>query len=276
MKLLALALTASLLAVGATGGSGQIALDWNDSPPPAVGFNVYRAPVSGGPYSRINGSLLATSALNDTGLAAGTPYFYVVRAENAQQEESANSAEVTSAATGTDTTAPAAPVITSSSRKTRDTTPSTSGTAEPGSTVLLYAGPTEIGQAQAAPNGTWTVANPQALGPDAPYQITARARDVAQNVSDPSTAIQITLDTTPPAAPTNLRTTAYSNCVDVEWDASTSNDVAGYRVERKTLSGSWTLLHSNLLLGTRFRDSTAQNGTTYKYRVTAYDDALEN
>ncbi len=287
MKLLALMVLTAVMAgyqeqpqpptgLGATAGNNQIALDWIDNPPPVAGYNVWRAPVSGGQYSKINSALLTVSNYTDTGLTNGTPYFYVVRAQNSQGVESDNSSEVTAAPNGVDNTPPAAPVITSQPRKTKDSTPSTSGTAEPGTEIRVLVGATVIGITYTAPNGNWTLANPQALTPDGPYQITARAKDSSLNESQLSNQIQVTIDTSPPAAPTDIVTTAYSNCVDVEWRPSVSADVAGYKVERKTSSGSWTLLHVNLVLGTRYRDSTAVNGTTYLYRVIAVDDALEN
>ncbi|HKR56288.1 MAG TPA: Ig-like domain-containing protein [Gemmatimonadales bacterium] len=256
--------------------NGRINLAWN-SVAGVSGYNVYRAPVSAGNYVKLNGALITATSTVDLTVTVGTPYFYVVRSVNSSQEESVNSSEVTATPTGTDATAPAAPTISSSSRKTKDSTPSTTGTAEPGSTVFLYAGSTQIGTTTAAPTGVWTIGNPSSLGSDGLYAITARARDAALNLSPYSTAINITLDTISPAAPTGTRTTRYWNCVDVEWFASTSNDVAGYKVERKTASGAWTLLNTaNLIHGTRYRDSTATNGTTYFYRVIAVDDALEN
>ncbi|HKS16602.1 MAG TPA: Ig-like domain-containing protein, partial [Planctomycetota bacterium] len=220
-------------------------------------------------------SLLTTSAYTNTNLVNGTPYYFVVRAQNSSQEESANSLEVAGTPNGTDTTAPSLPVITSSTRKTKDATPATNGTAEPGSTVRVYAGATQIGSTTAAPNGTWTVSNPSALGADGAYVITSRATDAASNQSAPSSSITITLDTTPPAAPTNVRVMATPAFIDIEWTASTSNDVAGYSIYRQTDGGSWTLLNTTgLSLITKYRDSSVSAGHTYNYRITAVDDAL--
>ena len=65
--------------------------------------------------------------------------------------------------------------------------------------------------------------------------------------------------------------------IDIEWTASVSGDVAGYKVYRQTDGGSWTLLNtSGLCLLVKYRDSSVSAGHTYKYRVTAVDDALEN
>jgi fibronectin type 3 domain-containing protein len=57
----------------------------------ATGYNIKRATVSGGPYTTIATSITGTS-YTDTGLTAGTAYYYVVSAVN-PDTESANSTE---------------------------------------------------------------------------------------------------------------------------------------------------------------------------------------
>ena len=67
--------------LSATAGNAIVNLDWSDNTEPDLaGYNVYRATVSGGPYTQINGSLLTNSTYADSALANGTPYYYVVRA----------------------------------------------------------------------------------------------------------------------------------------------------------------------------------------------------
>lgn len=75
----------------ATGGNNQINLIWS-SVSGATGYNVKRAPASGGSYTTISTNQSATSYL-DTNVVNGTTYFYVVSALN-PAGESANSAEV--------------------------------------------------------------------------------------------------------------------------------------------------------------------------------------
>lgn len=57
-----------------------VSLAWNNpAPPPALtGSNVYRATVSGGPYTKIFGSPSVISVYTDSTVAGGTTYFYVV------------------------------------------------------------------------------------------------------------------------------------------------------------------------------------------------------
>ena len=98
---------------GLAAGSGdtQIALDWTDnSEPDLAGYNVYRALVSGGPYTQVNPSLVLTSAFIDTGLTNDTAYFYVVTALDGVPNESINSSEASATpAAGGDVTPPGAP-----------------------------------------------------------------------------------------------------------------------------------------------------------------------
>ena len=72
--------------------------------------------------------------------------------------------------------------------------------------------------------------------------------------------------TSVPAAPINLAATAGNNQVALSWAASSG--ATSYNVYRGTASGQEALLHSGVS-GTSYTDSTAANGTTYFYEVTA-------
>ncbi len=92
----------------ATAGDGSVSLDWdNNGESDLDGYNVYRANGTGGPYTKLNGSLLAASAYSDTSVTNFTTYYYVVTAVDTGANESGNSSEAS--ATPEDTTAPAAP-----------------------------------------------------------------------------------------------------------------------------------------------------------------------
>jgi glycosidase len=74
-------------------GNGEVGLSW-DAVPGAAGYNLYRSPVSGGGYVKVNGSLLSGTTYTDTGLQNALTYYYVVRAVDAAGNESENSNEV--------------------------------------------------------------------------------------------------------------------------------------------------------------------------------------
>jgi glycosidase/fibronectin type 3 domain-containing protein len=74
-------------------GSGHVALTWS-AVAGAAGYHVYRSPLSGGGYVKANGSPVAGTDFDDTGLDNGRTYFYVVRALDAAGNESGPSNEV--------------------------------------------------------------------------------------------------------------------------------------------------------------------------------------
>src|SRR5664280_22601 len=106
-----------------------------------------------------------------------------------------------------DTTAPAAPIIAAFSTDsgtvgdhiTNDNTPTLTGTAEANSTVNGYDGATLLGSATANGSGGWTYTT-AALANGA-HSLTASDSDAAGNAGAASTALALTIDTTPPAAP---------------------------------------------------------------------------
>ncbi|WBV44615.1 Ig-like domain-containing protein [Pseudoroseomonas cervicalis] len=81
---------------------------------------------------------------------------------------------------------------------TNDTTPTVNGVAAPGASVSLYLGQTLLGTATAdAQTGAWSI-TASAL-PEGTHQLTAVAT-VDGASSQPSAALSVTIDTTPPAA----------------------------------------------------------------------------
>lgn len=58
-----------------------------------VGYNIYRATKTGGPYTKINSSMNVDTTFTDSTVVAGTTYFYVVTAVDGSGTESAYSNE---------------------------------------------------------------------------------------------------------------------------------------------------------------------------------------
>lgn len=75
----------------AQSSSHYVSLSWKAAGGNPVGYNLFRGTVSGGPYAMINTALEASSNYTDNTVVAGTTYYYVVSAVNAQGEESAYS-----------------------------------------------------------------------------------------------------------------------------------------------------------------------------------------
>lgn len=74
-------------------GNAQVSLAWN-SVAGAAGYNVYRSPVTGGGYVKVNADPLSGTSITDTSLRNAQNYFYVVTSLDAAGNESAYSNEV--------------------------------------------------------------------------------------------------------------------------------------------------------------------------------------
>jgi fibronectin type 3 domain-containing protein len=68
-------------------------LSWNDSSTTLAGFNVYRGATTGGPYAKINSSLLPSASYTDTGVQTSSTYYYVTTAVDTTGAESGYSNE---------------------------------------------------------------------------------------------------------------------------------------------------------------------------------------
>jgi len=62
-----------------------------------------------------------------------------------------------------------------------------------------------------------------------------------------------------------------NHVVDLNWNASTSTDVAGYNVYRSPDASTWKKVNVSLVASTAYADSTVANGSTYYYFATAVD-----
>ena len=128
----------------------------------------------------------------------------------AKAMDAAGNVSVASAAMAVtvDTVAPAAPTISSFSPDsgvvgddiTNATVLTLTGTAIANTTVEVFDGSTELGTTTANGSGAWSYIT-GTLG-NGGHSFTAKAMDVAGNLSVASTALTVTVDTVPPAAPT--------------------------------------------------------------------------
>ncbi len=69
-------------------------LNWTASTSTVIGYDVYRGTVSGGPYTKINSSVDATTTFTDTTVQAGQTYYWVVTAVNSSNVQSTDSNQV--------------------------------------------------------------------------------------------------------------------------------------------------------------------------------------
>ena len=73
----------------------SVSLGWNTSTSSGVaGYNIYRATISTGPFTRINSALDATPYDTDSTVTAGQTYYYAVTAVSTTGSESGYSNQV--------------------------------------------------------------------------------------------------------------------------------------------------------------------------------------
>ena len=91
--------------------------------------------------------------------------------------------------------------------------------------------------------------------------------------SEPSTAITVTTPRETPGQPRSLATAATHDQVTLTWSAPSGDvPVSGYRVQRRSGSGSWpTRVSDTGETATGWEDRAVSPATTYTYRVAAYN-----
>jgi hypothetical protein len=89
----------SPLAMISLSGSGvqpiahSVSLTWILGGSNIIGYNIYRASVSGGPYAKLTASVDPTTSFTDTNVQAGQTYYYVATSVDSSDTESAYSNE---------------------------------------------------------------------------------------------------------------------------------------------------------------------------------------
>ncbi|HGH4616627.1 TPA: BapA/Bap/LapF family large adhesin [Enterobacter bugandensis] len=187
-----------------------------------------------------NGNVLGTGKTGSDGnftVSLGTPMTNGEQVTATATDAAGNTSQGTTI-TAPDLTAPDAPTIGSvtddidpqtgsvtNGGSTNDPRPQLSGTAEAGSTVTIYDGGVAIGTALVASNGTWTF-TPSADLTESTHQITVRATDAAGNLGPASPVFTLTVDLTPPTAPTAIVLTDDTGAIRGTITAGTPTDAS--------------------------------------------------
>jgi hypothetical protein len=87
----------SLSGSGVQPNAHSVSLTWTLEGSNVIGYNLYRASVSGGPYAKLSPSVNPTTSFTDMNVQAGQTYYYVATSVDSSNTESAYSNEVSAA-----------------------------------------------------------------------------------------------------------------------------------------------------------------------------------
>jgi fibronectin type 3 domain-containing protein len=243
-------------------GDGQVSLSWGASTD-NVGVTGYRIFRNGTQVAAVGGSTLSYT---DTGLVNGTTYSYTVRAVDAAGNVSSDSSTATATPQASpDIMAPAAPTgLTATAGDAQVSLDWADGSESDLDHYNVYRDGTQV----ASPTASNYTDSGLTNGTSYSYQVTAvdHAGNESAKSSGVSTTPQAAPDTTAPAAPTGLTTTAGDAQVSLDWADGSESDLDHYNVYRDgTQVASPT--------ASNYTDSGLTNGTSYSYQVTAVDHA---
>ncbi|KAA3663097.1 MAG: PKD domain-containing protein, partial [Calditrichaeota bacterium] len=250
--------------------ASQINLAWTDNATNETGFRIERKTGSGGTYSEIATVGANVTTYASSGLAAGTTYFYRVRAYNGDGN-SAYSNEANATTPGNPPAAPSNLVATAQSASQINLSWTDNANNETGFRIerKTGSGGTYSEIATVGTNVTSYTSSGLSAGTTYFYRIRAYNGDGNSAYSNEANA---TTPGNPPAAPSNLVATAQSaSQINLAWTDNATNET-GFRIERKTGSGgTYSEIATVGTNVTSYASSGLSAGTTYFYRVRAYN-----
>ena len=252
--------------------TSEIDLTWNASSTSGVQYEIFRSTTAG--FTPSASTLIATvspgtTTYSDSGLDAGTTYYYLVEANNSSQTSIASNQASAVTANGP----PGAPFgLTAAVTSASQITLNWKASVTPGVQYQLYRS-TTAGFTPSASTLILTTASltdvDSSLASDTQYYYVVEANNSAGS-SLPSSQASATTDNAPPTA---LSATAVSSSqINLSWTASTSAGVQ-YEIFRSTTAGftpsSTTLIATTATGATTYTDSGLTAATQYFYLAEA-------
>ena len=263
------------LVATAAPGDTEVSLDWADNTDSDLwGYNVYRSESMGGPYSQINGSLVAASEYTDSTVTELVTYYYVVKAVDLVANESGYSNEdsatpdwAPAAPTGLDATAGDMQV----SLGWNDNGESDLDGYNVHRSTDSGGSPTPYTKINASLVSTNSYTD-NTVTSGVLYYYVVTAVDLIANESGYSNEDSATPFDTAPLAPTGLVATKGVGQVSLDWNDNGESDLDGYNVHRsESMGGPYSQINGALVAASGYTDNTVTNGVTYYYVVTAVD-----
>jgi C1A family cysteine protease/transcriptional regulator CtsR len=256
--------------------SSQINLTWQDNSGDETGFKIERK-IGSGSYSQIATVGAGVTSYSNSGLSTSTTYYYRVRAYSA----AANSGYSNEALATTLPPPPSAPTLKSpaSASTVPSLTPRLEWNASTGATdyglqVATTSSFTNLLVNETGITNLYYDTAPGILKWNTTYYWRVNARNSFGSTSSWSSSRYFkTAVGPPPNAPSNLIATPISSSqINLTWQDN-SGDETGFKIERKTGSGSYSQIATVGAGVTSYSNSGLSTSTTYYYRVRAYSAA---
>ncbi len=244
------------------------------------GSNLRRGGDGGSGIVIISYPLNSPTACTNTGLDAGTSYYYFVKASNSSGDSGPSSPGVQVTTSGTPP-APNAPTGVSTigldKKVSLSWTAPTTGPTPTGYFMYSSLNGTDYAKFNTSPIAT---ISGTVTGLENGFSYTFKvSADNKGSEGPPSSPSVETTPIPPPSAPTGLTATPDDTKITLNWTAP-SGTVTGYNVYRSTSSvagaGLGTLITTTPITGTAVINTGLTNGTTYFYKVTAINNSGES
>lgn len=257
----------------------RVNLDWADNGEADLGgYAVYRREASGS-FDEPLVTGLGASQFQDENVTNGTTYFYQVRAQDVNGNISAPSGEAST--TPFDNDPPPDVFFNEPADGTtfllgENFAVQVAASDRDGSVanVKLNLDGQLVRQENGAPYD-WSTGADAALNElmVGSYTLEAVAEDNDGQTASMAITIHIAPDIIAPEAPTGLQVAAGNGTIRLNWAENIEADLAGYAVYRRELAGVYS---DPLIVGLTspdYTDVSVANGTTYVYRVSAFDSS---
>jgi len=261
----------SNLTTSATSAS-TVSIAWNDNSSDEDGFKIERKTGSGS-FSEINTVANDIHAYDDTGLSAGTTYVYRVRAYRGTLSSSYSN--VASAKTPVlPPTAPGNLTATATGTSAISLAWSDNSSDELGFRIERKTGSDSFSVIITVGKNVHSYKN-TGLSAGTTYLYRVRAYRGAANSSYSNEAAAAT-KLLPPAAPSGLTASVTgTSTISLAW-SDNSSDEEGFKIERKTGSGSFSEISAVGKDAESYLDIGLSAGTSYVYRVHAFKGAVNS